>query len=102
MRRFATALLGQRARRRWLHLIVGGALFMPYWMVGTLVMGPLLDEGGMFTGGLGVQFGAYGVALPLVAVTALFPLARPMSVAAARALCGVPADRFADSPARGR
>ncbi|MER6095685.1 histidine kinase [Streptomyces sp. NPDC001728] len=102
MRRFATALLGQRARRRWLHLIVGGALFMPYWMVGTLVMGPLLDEGGMFTGGLGVQFGAYGVALPLVAVTALFPLARPMSVAAARALCGVPADRFADGPARGR
>ncbi|WP_406057323.1 histidine kinase [Streptomyces sp. NBC_01077] len=102
MRRSAVALLGQRARRRWLHLIVGGALFMPFWMVGTLVMGPLLDDGGMFTGGLGVQFGAYAVALPLVAVAALFPLARPMSVAAARALCGVPADRFADGPARGR
>ncbi|KQX53557.1 MULTISPECIES: histidine kinase [unclassified Streptomyces] len=102
MRRCAVALLGQRARRRWLHLIVGGALFMPYWMVGTLVVGPLLDSGGMFSGSAGVQFGAYGVALPLVAVTALFPLARPMSVAAARALCGVPADRFADGPARGR
>ncbi|SED65119.1 sensor histidine kinase [Streptomyces sp. TLI_105] len=96
------ALFGQRARLRWLHLILGGALFMPFWMVGTLVMGPLLDGGGMFTGGLGVQFGAYAVGLPLAAVVALFPLARPMSVAAARALCGVPADRFADGPARGR
>lgn len=89
MRRYApaalaAALLGQRARRRWLHLIVGGALFMPFWMVGTLLMGPLLDEGGMFSGGLGVQFGAYAVGLPLVAVAALFPLARPMAVAAAR------------------
>ncbi|WP_369143560.1 sensor histidine kinase [Streptomyces sp. R44] len=96
------ALFGQRARLRWLHLILGGALFMPFWLVGTLVMGPLLDDGGMFTGSLGVQFGAYAVGLPLAAVVALFPLARPMSVAAARALCGVDADRFADGPARGR
>ncbi|MFJ2937782.1 sensor histidine kinase [Streptomyces sp. NPDC087219] len=102
MRRCAVALLGQRARRRWLHLIVGGALFMPFWMVGSVVVGALLDEGGLFGGSLAVQFGAYGVGLPLVAVAALFPLARPMSVAAARALCGVPADRFADGPARGR
>ncbi|MGW8767702.1 sensor histidine kinase [Streptomyces sp. NPDC055815] len=97
-----TALFGQRARLRWLHLILGGALFMPFWMVGTLVMGPLLDDGGLFTGGLGVQFGAYAVGLPLAAVVALFPLARPMSVAVARALCGVAAERFADGPARGR
>ncbi|MFF5786558.1 sensor histidine kinase [Streptomyces sp. NPDC012693] len=102
MRRCAVALLGQRARRRWLHLIVGGALFMPFWMVGALVLGPLLDDGGMFSGGLGVQFGAYAVGLPLVAVSALFPPARPMSVAAARTLSGVPTERFADGPARGR
>ncbi|MFH8622373.1 sensor histidine kinase [Streptomyces vietnamensis] len=95
-------LFGQRARLRWLHLILGGALFMPFWMVGTLVMGPLLGSGGLFGGSLGVQFGAYAVGLPLAAVVALFPLARPMSVAAARALCGVAADRFADGPARGR
>ncbi|MGA5195152.1 sensor histidine kinase [Streptomyces exfoliatus] len=99
--RASRALFGQRARRRWLHLIVGGALFMPFWMVGSVAMGPLLDEGGLFVGGIGAQFGAYAVGLPLVAVAALFPLARPMSVSAARALCGVPADRFADSPARG-
>ncbi|MBP2581305.1 signal transduction histidine kinase [Streptomyces sp. PvR006] len=101
MRRCAVALLGQRARRRWLHLIVGGALFMPFWMVGSVVVGALLGGGGLFTGSLAVQFGAYAVGLPLVAVAALFPLARPMSVAAARALCGVPADRYADGPAQG-
>lgn len=102
MRRCAVALFGQRARLRWLHLILGGALFMPYWLVGTVVLGTFLDSAGMFSGSLAVQFGAYAVGLPLAAVTALFPLARPMSVAAARALCGVAADRFADGPARGR
>ncbi|MER7535017.1 histidine kinase [Streptomyces sp. NPDC097704] len=97
----ATALFGQRARLRWLHLILGGALFMPFWLVGTVVLGPFLDGGGPFGGSLGAQFGAYAAGLPLAALIALFPLARPMSVAAARALCGVPADRFADGPARG-
>lgn len=95
-------LFGQRARLRWLHLILGGALFMPYWLVGTVVVGPLLDAPGLFAGSVAVQFAAYAVGLPLAAVTALFPAARPLSVAAARALCGVPADRFADGPARGR
>ncbi|MGW5777162.1 sensor histidine kinase [Streptomyces sp. NPDC003863] len=97
----ATALFGQRARLRWLHLILGGALFMPFWLVGTVILGPFLDGGGPFGGSLGAQFGAYAAGLPLAALIALFPLARPMSVAAARALCGVPADRFADGPARG-
>ncbi|MFC9705956.1 sensor histidine kinase [Streptomyces sp. NPDC056943] len=102
MRRCAVALFGQRARLRWLHLILGGALFMPYWLVGTIALGAFLDSPGMFAGSLVVQFGAYAVGLPLAAVTALFPLARPMSVAVVRALCGVPAERLADGPARGR
>ncbi|GAA3396993.1 sensor histidine kinase [Streptomyces roseoviridis] len=102
MRRGRRALFGQRARRRWLHLILGGALFMPYWLVGTLVAGPIADGGTMFTGSPAVQFGAYAVGLPLAALTALFPLTRPMSVAAARALCGVAPGRFAEGPARGR
>ncbi|MFF8834446.1 sensor histidine kinase [Streptomyces sp. NPDC015130] len=102
MRRCAVALFGQRARLRWLHLVLGGALFMPYWLVGTVFLAAWLDSPGMFGGSLAVQFGAYAVGLPLAAVTALFPLARPMSVAVARALCGVPADRLADGPARGR
>ncbi|MFI6420473.1 sensor histidine kinase [Streptomyces sp. NPDC050842] len=102
MRRCAVALFGQRARLRWVHLILGGALFMPYWLVGTIVLGAFLDSPGMFGGSLTVQFGAYAIGLPLAAVTALFPPARPMSVAVARTLCGVPADRLADGPARGR
>ncbi|MFF0436690.1 sensor histidine kinase [Streptomyces sp. NPDC004327] len=102
MRRLGGALFGQTARRRWLHLILGGALFMPYWLVGTLVVGPFTGGGAMFGSSLVTQLGAYAVGLPLVAVTALFPLTRPMSVAAARALCGVPAGRFAEGPARGR
>ncbi|RST14132.1 histidine kinase [Streptomyces sp. WAC05374] len=100
--RAAGALLGRRARLRWVHLILGGALLMPYWLLGTIVVAPFVDGAGMFSNSLAVQFGAYGVALPLAAVTALFPLARPMSVAVARTLCGVPAERFADGPARSR
>ncbi|WP_326649121.1 sensor histidine kinase [Streptomyces sp. NBC_01750] len=100
MKRVLGALFGARARLRWLHLILGGALLMPYWLLGTVVVGPLVDAKGMFSNSLPLQFGAYGIALPIAAATALFPLARPLSVAAARALCGVPADRFADGPAR--
>ncbi|MFB7372586.1 sensor histidine kinase [Streptomyces sp. NPDC056222] len=102
MRRPFALLLGQRARFRWVHLILGGAVFMPYWLVGTVVMGWLVGGESMFAASLSVQFGAYAIGLPLAAVTSLFPLTRPMSVAAARALCGIPADRLADGPARGR
>ncbi|MFF8292281.1 sensor histidine kinase [Streptomyces sp. NPDC016309] len=102
MRALGRALLGRRARLRWVHLVVGGALLMPYWLLGTLVVAPLVGAGGLFSGSLAVQFGAYGSALPLAAVTALFPLARPMSVAVARTLCGVPAEQFADGPAHSR
>ncbi|MFD7440198.1 sensor histidine kinase [Streptomyces sp. NPDC059909] len=102
MTRVLRALFGARARLRWAHLILGGALLMPYWLLGTVVIGPLVDTPGLFRGSLAVQFGAYGIALPLAAISALFPLARPLSVAAARAMCGVAADRFADGPARTR
>ncbi|MEU9864373.1 histidine kinase [Streptomyces sp. NPDC047971] len=102
MRRRFVPVLGQRARFRWIHLILGGAVFMPYWLVGTVVMGWVAGGESMFAASLGVQFGAYAIGLPLAAITALFPLTRPMSVAAVRALCGIPADRLADAPARGR
>ncbi|WOI59947.1 sensor histidine kinase [Streptomyces fradiae] len=102
-RRAAAALLGRRARLRWTHLVLGGALLMPYWLLSTVVLSPFADGAGPFGGGsLWPQFGAYLLALPLAAVTGLVPLARPMSVAAARALCGVPAERFADAPAGSR
>lgn len=97
-----TPLLGRRARRRWLHLIIGGALLMPYFLVGTVVVGVYRPEADVFTSPAG-QLTAFAYALPMAAVTALLPLARPLSAAVARALCGLPADRpLADGPARTR
>ena len=101
MRGFWRALFGRRARRRWIHLILGGALAMPYVLVGSVVIGPLTGVSDVFTS-LTLQLGSFAVGLPLAAVTALFPLTRPISVAAVRALCGVPADALADGPPRSR
>nr|WP_241267011.1 histidine kinase [Streptomyces scabichelini] len=92
-------MFGRRTRRRWIHLILGGALAMPYVFVGevivSFVVGPRDDTGSLFP-----QLSAFAVGLPLAAITSLFPLTRPMSVAAVRALCGVDGDRLADGPAR--
>ncbi|TQK43729.1 signal transduction histidine kinase [Streptomyces sp. SLBN-118] len=97
------ALFGTRAGLRWLHLILGGALLMPYWLAGTVIVGPLVGANSMFSDSLALQFGAYAVALPTAAVTALFfPLTRPLAVGMAKALCAVPAERFAEGPARSR
>ncbi|MEL3948980.1 MULTISPECIES: sensor histidine kinase [Streptomyces] len=101
VRRLATALAGRRARRRWIHLILGGALAMPYVFVGSMMSGPLLGENMMF-GSFSSQLLAFAFGLPLAAITALFPLTRPMSVAAARALCGVPEASLAEGPPRSR
>ncbi|MFK4067721.1 sensor histidine kinase [Streptomyces sp. NPDC029674] len=101
MRPLATTLFGRRARRRWIHLILGGALAMPYVFVGAVVVGPFFEDTAVL-GSLGAQLAAFAVGLPLAAVTALFPLTRPMSVAAVRTLCGVPADSLAEGPARTR
>lgn len=95
-------LVGGRARLRWTHLILGGALLMPYWLLGTVIVGPLVGSGTMFSGSLALQFGAFAAALPIAAASALFPLARPLSVAAARAMCGLAEGSLADGPARSR
>lgn len=84
---------------RWVHLILGGALLMPYFLLTEVVVG-VLAGGSNATASLPLSLAAYAAALPLVAVTGLFRLVRPMSVAAARALCGVPGERFAEGPAR--
>ncbi|MEU9960041.1 histidine kinase [Streptomyces sp. NPDC050982] len=94
-------LFGRRTRRRWIHLILGGALAMPYVFVGELIVGPFTSSQNLFSS-LSHQLLAFGAGLPLAAVTGLFPLTRPMSVAVVRALCGVDGDRLADGPARTR
>ncbi|WP_426501301.1 sensor histidine kinase [Streptomyces sp. D54] len=95
------ALFGRRARLRWLHLIIGGALLMPYFLVGTVLVG-MTGGGKALFSSVPAQFGAFAIALPLAAVTGFFPLVRPLSVAAVRALCGIPSALLADGPARTR
>ncbi|MFJ1738216.1 sensor histidine kinase [Streptomyces microflavus] len=94
-------LIGRRARLRWLHLIIGGALLMPYFLVGTVLVS-MLGGGEQLFSSPRAQFAAFACALPMVAVSGFFPLVRPLSVAAARALCGVPPALLAEGPARTR
>ncbi|MBM7170667.1 histidine kinase, partial [Streptomyces sp. G44] len=101
MTALAIALFGRRTRRRWIHLILGGALAMPYMFVGSVIVGPLIGDD-QFFGSLSSQLASFTAGLPLAAITALFPLTRPMSAAAVRALCAVPDDSLAEGPARGR
>ncbi|MFF1647045.1 sensor histidine kinase [Streptomyces sp. NPDC058240] len=97
-----TLLFGRRARLRWLHLIIGGALLMPYFLAALVIVGWFRPHTNIFSS-LSHQFTAFACALPLAAVTALFGPARQLSVAAARALCGIPGDRpLADGSARTR
>ncbi|MGW0759203.1 sensor histidine kinase [Streptomyces sp. NPDC002814] len=101
MSTFARFLFGRRARRRWIHLILGGALAMPYVLVGSVVVGPATGSTDVF-GSLTLQLASFALGLLLAAVTSLFPLTRPLEVAAVRSLCGVDGDRLADGPARSR
>ncbi|MGA4848107.1 sensor histidine kinase [Streptomyces sp. G5(2025)] len=101
MTALAISLFGRRTRRRWIHLILGGALSMPYMFVGSVVVGPLVGDDRFF-GSLTSQLASFAAGLPLAAITALFPLTRPMSVAAVRTLCAVPDESLAEAPARGR
>ncbi|MFE2306501.1 histidine kinase dimerization/phosphoacceptor domain-containing protein, partial [Streptomyces sp. NPDC059411] len=92
-------LLGARARLRWVHLILGGALLMPYFLLTQVVVG-VLGGGVNALNSLPLSLAAYALALPLVAATGLFGLVRPMSVTAVRALTGVAGERLAQGPAR--
>ncbi|MET9764007.1 histidine kinase [Streptomyces sp. NPDC006372] len=99
MRDAVRLLIGRRARLRWVHLILGGALAMPYVLVGSLIIGPATGDTNVF-GSFPHQLASFGVGLPIAAVSSLFPTARPLEAANARWLCGVDADRIASGPAR--
>ncbi|MFI1652392.1 sensor histidine kinase [Streptomyces avidinii] len=92
-------LLGARAGWRWVHLILGGALLMPYFLLAQVVVG-VVAGGVNALDSAPLSLLAYALSLPLVAATALFGPVRPMSVVAVRALCGVPVEGLADGPAR--
>ncbi|MEU3722422.1 histidine kinase [Streptomyces sp. NPDC031705] len=99
LRRWPGAVLGRRARLRWVHLVLGGALLMPYFLLTQVFVGVAADGANVLSS-LPLTLAAYASALPLAAVTGLFGLVRPMSVTAVRAMSGVPGDLLADGPAR--
>ncbi|WAZ20867.1 histidine kinase [Streptomyces cinnabarinus] len=102
MRRIARFLFGRGTRRRWIHLILGGALAMPYVFVGEIIVGPAAHARYVF-GDLTGKLLSFAVGLPLAALTAaLFPLTRSLEANAVRSLCGVGADLLSHAPARGR
>ncbi|WP_328925045.1 histidine kinase [Streptomyces sp. NBC_00190] len=92
-------LLGARARLRWVHLILGGALLMPYFLLAQVGVGMAAGGKNAFSS-FPLSLVAYAAALPLAAATAVFGLVRPLSVTAVRAMCGVPGERLAEGPAR--
>ncbi|MEU8785243.1 histidine kinase [Streptomyces sp. NPDC048637] len=85
--------------RRWVHLVLGGALLMPFFLLASVAL-PLVADGADPLRQVGWQLVAFGCALPPAALAALlFPLLRPLEVTAVRSLCGVPAERLAEEPA---
>ncbi|GLW13352.1 histidine kinase [Streptomyces sp. NBRC 13847] len=89
----------RRTGRRWVHLVLGGALLMPFFLLVSVFLPPFAEDRGPL-GSAGRQFTDLGCALPLAALAALlFPLVRPLEVHAVRSLCGVRAELLAEGPA---
>lgn len=94
-----TPVRWRRARLRWVHLLLGGALLMPYYLLTGAVLVAVVP-GARPLESLWWQLAAYAVAVPLAVPTALFPLVRPLEATAARSLCGLPASaELAPGPA---
>ncbi|WP_190818552.1 sensor histidine kinase [Saccharopolyspora pogona] len=84
--------------RRWVHLILGAVLAVPYLAVAGLVLGPLLGLGfrlGLPPVAVGLVQGAF-VVLAVLA-TGLLPATRSLSGAAAKSLLGLPESGDADT-----
>ncbi|MEU7000917.1 histidine kinase [Nonomuraea sp. NPDC046570] len=81
---------GMVVMRRWAGLVLGGALLMPYMMVGVLVWGAL--GGREVNLMLPVQVGVFVAVLPAVALTGLFLPIRAFEVSAAQGLLGARID----------
>ncbi|MFH9422507.1 sensor histidine kinase [Streptomyces sp. NPDC017529] len=82
--------------RRWVHLVLGGALLMPFHFLMAVVTPVFHDGANAFTE-FPWQFVAFGTALPVAALCALLlPPLRTLETTAARSLCGLPADATAE------
>ncbi|MEV2270156.1 sensor histidine kinase [Nonomuraea africana] len=76
--------------RRWACLVLGGALLMPYMMLGVLVSGMVGRSGAVLL--LPIDVLVFVAVLPLVAVTGLFLPLRAFEVSAAEGLLGARID----------
>lgn len=94
-----SALIGRRAALRWVHLVLGGALLMPYWLLSLVLLSAQFDDQRPLTTVL-LQFSALGLALPMAAVTALVPVVRVLESTALRALGLGAAAELASTPSR--
>ncbi len=100
LRRAAGAMVGRQARLRWVHLVLGGALLMPYWMLSVVMLGALNPAQAPARQAL-LQVLSLFTSLPMAAVTALVPTVRGLEGAAARALCSTARpEELATGPAR--
>ncbi|GHG71048.1 sensor histidine kinase [Streptomyces griseocarneus] len=102
LRRLAGATLGHRARLRWVHLLLGGALLMPYYLLTSTVVSVFVPGAvGLFLRpSVAWQFATFALSLPPAAVMGLYPLVRPLTAGAVRALCGVPREELDARPSR--
>ncbi|WP_045697331.1 sensor histidine kinase [Streptomyces rubellomurinus] len=88
LRRATAALVGHKALLRWVHLVLGGALLMPYWMLSVVLLGGFGQGDGLLYQVV-VLLGSLFTSLPMAGITALVPIVRGLEGAAARALCAV-------------
>ncbi|MFF5205765.1 sensor histidine kinase [Streptosporangium sp. NPDC000396] len=99
MRRILTPLTSPATYLRWTCLILGGALAMPYMMVGSIVWGLLsLPAAGAYQV-VPLDPIIFAGVLPLISLTGLFLPVRALELTAARGLLGVQID---SPPARSR
>ncbi|GCE00461.1 sensor histidine kinase [Embleya hyalina] len=86
-RRLTRRLLGRRARLRWVHLVLGGALLTPFHLAALTVLTGTGLSRDIPAEPLTSQLLALALALPFVALTGLVPLVRTLEGGAARVLC---------------
>jgi len=92
-----SALIGRRAALRWVHLVLGGALLMPYWLLSQVLLSVALP-GSDAAHQIAMNFAAFALSLPMAAITALVPVVRALEGTAARALCAGAAGELASTP----
>ncbi|MYV99606.1 histidine kinase [Streptomyces sp. SID3343] len=97
-RRTVGRLVGRRARLRWVHLVLGGALLMPFQLAALSAISTTGIVGEAPGALIAAQFLALACALPFVAMVGLVPLVRTLEGNAVRVL-GAPRGEVLTAPA---